>query len=82
MSQVLDHGVMDIARPDLKQKKRNKRQRIVGIGGALILAVAIFLVVRLEKSSHHRQYVTIKHDSRVIQAVVVLPKGPDTKLST
>ena len=65
---------MDIARPDLKQKKRNKRQRIVGIGGALIFAVALFLVVRLEKSSHHRQYVTIKHDSRAIQAVVVLPK--------
>ena len=65
---------MDIARPDLKQKKRNKRQRIVGIGGALILAVAIFLVVRLEKSLRHHQYVTLKHGSRAIQAVVVLPK--------
>jgi carboxymethylenebutenolidase len=65
---------MDIARPDLKQKKRNKRQRIVGIGGALILAVALFLVVRLEKSLHHHQYVTLRHGSRAIQAVVVLPK--------
>jgi carboxymethylenebutenolidase len=71
---MLDHNVMDIARPVLKQKKRNKRQRIAWIGVALILAVAVFLVVRLEKSPHRRQYVTIKHDSRAIQALVVLPK--------
>jgi carboxymethylenebutenolidase len=64
---------MDIARPDLKQRKRNKRQRIVWIGVALILAVALFLIARLEKS-HHHHYVTLKHDSRTIQALVVLPK--------
>jgi carboxymethylenebutenolidase len=65
---------MDIARPDLKQKKKKERQRIVWIGVAVILAVAVFLVVRFERSPHRRKYVTIKHDSRAIQALVVLPK--------
>jgi carboxymethylenebutenolidase len=65
---------MDIARPDLKQKKKNKRQRIVWIGVAVILAVAVLIVVRFERSPHRRKYVTIKHDSRAIQALVVLPK--------
>jgi carboxymethylenebutenolidase len=65
---------MDIARPDLKQKKKKKRQRIAWIGVAAILAVAVFIVVRFERSPHRRKYVTIKHDSRAIQALVVLPK--------
>lgn len=41
----------------------------------MILAVAVFLIVRFEKSPHHRQYVTLKHDSRAVQALVVLPKA-------
>ena len=66
---------MDIARPDLKQKKKNKRRRLVWIGVAVILAVAVFLVVRFEEAPHHRQYVTLKRGSRTIQALVVLPKS-------
>jgi len=66
---------MDIARPDLKQKKKKRRQRIVWIGVSVVLAVAVFLVVRSEKSRHIRQYVTLKHESRAIKALVVLPKA-------
>ena len=66
--------VMDIARPDIKEKKKKKRQRIVWAAVVVILAVAVFLVLRLEESPHHREYVTLKHDGRAIQALVVLPK--------
>lgn len=66
---------MDIARPDLKQSKKKRRQRIVWIGVAVILAAAVLLVVRRERSPHRRQYVTIKHDSRAIQTLVDLPKA-------
>jgi carboxymethylenebutenolidase len=52
----------------------NRRRRILWIGVAVILAVAIFLALRVEKSQHYRQYVTLNHDSRTIQALVVLPK--------
>lgn len=68
--QVLDHGVMDIARPDIKQKR--KHQRIVWTAAAVVLACAAFLVLRLKEP--HREYVTLKHDGRAIQALVVLPK--------
>jgi bacteriorhodopsin len=63
--------VMDIARPDLKENKTNKPHRIVWIGVAVILAVAVFLVVRFERSPQRRKYVTIKHDSRAFQALVL-----------
>jgi carboxymethylenebutenolidase len=65
--------VMDIARPDIKKKKKKKRQRIVWAAVVVILAVAVFLMLRLEESPHH-EYVTLKHDGRAIQALVVRPK--------
>jgi carboxymethylenebutenolidase len=63
---------MDIGRPDIKQKR--KRQRIVWTAAAVVLACAVFLVVRLKEPPRHREYVTLKHDGRGIQALVVLPK--------
>jgi carboxymethylenebutenolidase len=63
---------MDIARPDFKQKK--ERKRLFWIGAAVILAVAVFLVVRFEEATHHRQYVPLRRGSRAIQALVVIPK--------
>ena len=68
---MLDHGViMDIARPDIKQKR--KRQRIVWAVAVVVLACAVFLVSRLKEP--RREYVTLKHDGRAIQALVVFPK--------
>jgi len=64
---------MDIARPDVKQRKKKRRQRIVWAGVALVLVFAVFLAVRFEDSPRH-EYVTLKHDSRTIQALVVFPK--------
>ena len=61
---------MDIARPDLKQKR--KRQRVVWAAAAAVLACAVLLVLRLKEP--RREYVTLKHDGRAIQALVVLPK--------
>ena len=63
---------MDIARPNIKQKR--KRQRIVWAAGVAVLACAVFLVLRLKEPARHREYVTLKHDGRAIQALIVLPK--------
>jgi carboxymethylenebutenolidase len=65
--------VMDIARPDIKEKKKKKRLRIVWTAVVVILAVTAFLVLRLEESPH-REYVTLKHDTRALRALVVFPK--------
>ena len=65
--------VMDIARHNIKEKKKKKRQRIVWTALVVILAVAVFLVLRFEESPH-REYVTLKHDSRALRALVVFPK--------
>jgi bacteriorhodopsin len=44
---------MDIARPDVKQRKKKRRQRIVWAGVALVLVFAVFLAVRFEDSPRH-----------------------------
>ncbi len=63
---------MDIARPDIKRKKK-QRQRFVWSGDAVVLAIAVCHVLWLE-SRHHRHYVTIAHNGRAIQALVDLPQ--------
>ena len=70
--QVLDHCVMDIVRPGIREKR--KRRRIVFAGAVVILIAAALLVWRLELK-HHRTYVTLERDHRKIQALVVYPEG-------
>jgi carboxymethylenebutenolidase len=61
---------MDIARPEIKQKR--KRWRIAWVGTAVIVTASAFLVWRLGLR-HHREYVTITHDGRALQTLVDLP---------
>jgi hypothetical protein len=65
--------VMDIARPDIKEKQKKKRQIVVWTAVVVILAVAMSLVLRIEESPH-REYVTLRHDARTLRALVVFPK--------
>jgi carboxymethylenebutenolidase len=70
-------AAMDIARPDLQLKKKTMRRRLVWIGVAGAVVVALFFVVRFERLKHRREWVTIKHDSREVRALVDFPKGSD-----
>ena len=69
---------MDIARPEIKQKRR--RRRIVLAGAAVIIAVAGFFLWRFELR-HHRTYVTLMHDGRAIQTLVDVPTRAQSKAS-
>lgn len=62
---------MDIPRPGRKQAKN--RRRILWISLAAILAITVFLVIWRKESSIHRQYVTLHHDGRSLQALIVSP---------
>jgi hypothetical protein len=61
---------MDIARPEIKKKR--KRWRIAWVGTAVIVAVLAFLVWRLELR-HHREYVTITHNGRALRTLIDIP---------
>lgn len=74
--QVLDDNDMDIARPDTKQKKKRRIIILSTTVTAMILAGIVFFVLRLKQSPHH-EYVTLRHDNRTIQTLVVLPKVKD-----
>ncbi len=64
---------MDIARPDIKAKKANRRRLLFGTGIVVIVALVAVLLRRVE-TRPHREYVTLTHDARAIQALVVVPK--------
>jgi carboxymethylenebutenolidase len=66
---------MDIARPDIKEK--NQRRKILWVGIAALLIVAVLLTWLLKGSQHRRESVTLKHDGRAVQALVVFPKVKD-----
>ncbi|HEX4322063.1 MAG TPA: dienelactone hydrolase family protein [Acidobacteriaceae bacterium] len=67
---------MDIERPDVKTKKTKRRRMMIGIGVVVILVAVAALLRRMETRPHH-EYVTLKHDARAIQALVVSPKLRD-----
>lgn len=64
---------MDIPRPGRKQAKT--RWRIFAAAFAVILAITISLSIWRKESSIHRQYITLHHDGRSLQALVVSPKN-------
>jgi carboxymethylenebutenolidase len=65
-----DHLMMDIARPQIKQKR--KRRRIVWASAAVIVVAVGFFLWRLELR-HHRNYVTLTHNGRTIHTLVDVP---------
>lgn len=69
---------MDIARPQIKQKR--KRRRIVWVGAALIVAAIGFFGWRLELR-HHRTYITLTHDGHTIHTLVDVPTKAQNKAS-
>jgi carboxymethylenebutenolidase len=64
---------MDIARPDIKAKKTKLRRVLFGAAIVVIFVVAAFLLWCVE-TRPHREYVTLTHDARAIQALVVIPQ--------
>ena len=68
--------MMDIARPDIKLKR--KRQKIALTAGIVFLVATVFLVLRLE-SRHDRTYVTITRNGRAIETLVDFPKKVNDK---
>jgi carboxymethylenebutenolidase len=69
---------MDIARPQIRQKR--KRRRIAWSGAAVIIAAAGFLLWRHELQ-HHRSYVTVSHNDRTIHTLVDVPTKAQSKAS-
>ena len=69
---------MDIARPQIKQKR--KRRRIVWASAAVIIAAAGFFLWRFELR-HHRNYVTLMHNGRSIHTLVDVPTKAQNKAS-
>jgi len=47
------------------------------MGAATTLAIVTFLAWQFKKSRHQREYITLKHDARTLQALVVFPKSRD-----
>jgi carboxymethylenebutenolidase len=62
--------MMDIARPQIRQKR--KRRRIVWTSAAVIVAAAGFFLWQLELR-HHRNWVTLTHNGRTIHTLVDVP---------
>jgi carboxymethylenebutenolidase len=69
---------MDIARPQIRQKR--KRRRIAWSGAAVIIAAAGFFLWRHE-FQHHRSYVTVSHNDRTIHTLVDVPTKAQSKAS-
>ncbi|SRR5579871_4250751 len=67
---------MDIARPDIKQKR--KRLQIVWAAAAVLLVAAAVVVLW---PRHQREYVTITHNGRAIQTLVDLPNKKKERAS-
>jgi carboxymethylenebutenolidase len=64
---------MDIPRPDIKAKKA-KLRRVLFAAGVVVIFVVIAVLLRRVERRPHREYVTLTHDARAIQALVVVPK--------
>lgn len=66
---------MDIARPEIKRKRK---LRIVWLGagvGVAAIVAALMLVSRID-FHHHRKYITVTHDGRALQVLVDRPAKP------
>jgi carboxymethylenebutenolidase len=63
---------MDIARPDIREKKERRRTILTGV--AVLLACVAFVALWIKRSPHHHEYVTLRHDARTLQALVVYPE--------
>lgn len=64
---------MDIVRQDVKARKNIGLRVMIGAGLVVIVASAAVLLWRMETRPHH-EYVTLTHDARTTQALVVFPK--------
>jgi carboxymethylenebutenolidase len=75
---MLGDLVMDIQRPQFKQKR--KHRRIAWAGVAVITAAVGIFAWQLE-IRHHRSYVTLTHNGRTIQTLVDVPAKAQSKAS-
>lgn len=65
---------MDITRSDIQAKKSKRRRVLIGTVIAVVSVIVTVLLWRVEIRPH-RKYVTLTHDGRAIQALVVTPKS-------
>jgi carboxymethylenebutenolidase len=64
---------MDITRPDIRAKKTKRRRALIGTGVVVFFVIVAVFLWRVE-TRPRREYVTLTHDVRAIQALVVTPK--------
>ena len=67
---------MDIARPDIRQRRMRWR---IGLAGAAVIAVAAALLIWRLEIRHHRKYVTLTYAGRALQVLVDVPAQPRGK---